>query len=638
MASANTDEVFEADANADVHADARAHLRSRHSSQGNKNKKPIVGAVNHSVYEETPLLERDFEQSRDTNDEVSQDSSESDAPDWSGARDFEGRPWWRKPSIFWLLPPFLMATLAFGGVIVPKINLILSLICREYFAEQQFKDPNFSAMPVMFGADNPQCQIPAVQSLVSKFTLYGNIITGLLSAVTSPKLGSLSDRYGRTKMIAFVSTGMLVTEIITILAARMPDTISVNWLLIGFVCDGLSGSFVASMALTNAYVSDCTPPAKRNVSFGYFHGVLFTGVAFGPLIAGYLVKWTGTIVSVFYYALVAHAFFALFVLFIVPESLTKERQLAAREKSLFEIETDRYGNGESWILTAQTALQQFNFLVPLRTLWPAGSGSTPAVRRNLVTLAAVDTIMFGVAMGSMTVTLIYSEYMFGWSTFETSIFVSIVNVCRVTTLIVLMPLISRLVRGPHNSATVGKSGSDYLDLYTIRTAIFFDTLGYVGYATVRRPNLFILSGALAAVGGMGSPTLQSALTKHVPPEQTGAVLGAAGLLHALARVVGPLIFNSIYAATVGKFTQTVFYTGKTAIQPRRKMTAKLVRVTVSACISVNGSTFVNAGAGLQRSRAAQHNACANAANSGELAGGVRQCDAREKECDTGAEK
>lgn len=36
------------------------------------------------------------------------------------------------------------------------------------------------------------------------------------------------------------------------------------------------------------------------------------------------------------------------------------------------------------------------------------------------------------------------------------------------------------------------------------------------------------------------------------------MLGAAGLLHALARVVGPLIFNSIYSATVGKFTPTVF--------------------------------------------------------------------------------
>lgn len=451
-----------------------------------------------------------------------------------------------------------MATLAFGGVIVPKVNLILSLICREYFAEQQFKDPNFSAMPVIFGADNPQCQIPAVQSLVSKFTLYGNVITGLLSAITSPKLGSLSDRYGRTRMIAFVSTGMLVTEIITVIAARMPETVSVNWLLLGFVCDGLSGSFVASMALTNAYVSDCTPPAKRAVRFGYFHGVLFAGVALGPLLAGYLVKWTGTIVVVFYYALGAHLFFAMFVLLIVPESLTKQRQSAAREKADFVSDSVTPSSRKDEPRSIYSRLGGYNFLAPLKVLWPTGTGSSGAVRKNLVMLAAVDTIMFGVAMGSMTVVIIYSEYAFGWGTFETSIFVSIVNICRVTNLVVFMPAISRFVRGPRDKATVGKSGSDRLDLWLIRAAIFFDMLGYVGYASVRMPNLFILSGALASIGGMGSPTLQSALTKHVPPEQTGAVLGAAGLLHALARVVGPLIFNSIYSATVGKFTPTVF--------------------------------------------------------------------------------
>ncbi|KAL8692948.1 MAG: hypothetical protein Q9218_002125 [Villophora microphyllina] len=557
MAATNTDEVFEAEANAEVRADVRKNMRSWRSYRKSQEQKPALGAVDHSVYDETPLLDRDFDRQEDGSAESSDAGSERGAPEWSGARDFEGRPWYKKPSIFWLLPPFLMATLAFGGIIVPRVNLYIALVCREYMAKQAFKSPNYQSMPVMFGADNPQCQIPAVQALVSRFTLYGNVITGLLSAVTSPKLGALSDRYGRTRMIALVSAGMLFTEVLTILAARMPDTFSINWLLLGFVADGLCGSFVASMALTNAYVSDCTPPAKRSVAFGYFHGVLFTGIAFGPLLAGYIVKWTGTLVSVFYCAVIAHAFFSTFVLVVVPESLTKERQVAAREKADFVGEAEGYS--ASWLTHAKTMFRNANLLAPLKVLWPSGSSAAVrAVRRNLVLIAAVDTIMFGVAMGSMTVVMLYAEFVFSWNTFQTSKFVSIVNVCRVTTLLVILPSVSRLVRGPRNNATMGKSGSDRLDLYIIRTAIFFDMLGYIGYASVRIGELFILSGALAAVGGMGSPTLQSALTKHSPPEQTGAVLGAAGLLHALARVMGPLVFNSIYSATVGKFNQTVF--------------------------------------------------------------------------------
>ncbi|KAF5872175.1 uncharacterized protein Bfra_005529 [Botrytis fragariae] len=48
--------------------------------------------------------------------------------------------------------------------------------------------------------------------------------------------------------------------------------------------------------------------------------------------------------------------------------------------------------------------------------------------------------------------------------------------------------------------------------------------------------------------------------------------------------------------------------------------------------SVNGDSFVGEGAALQRSCSVQHNACASAANSGSLAGGVAQCETQETAC------
>ncbi|KAK3987203.1 hypothetical protein QBC44DRAFT_128204 [Cladorrhinum sp. PSN332] len=47
---------------------------------------------------------------------------------------------------------------------------------------------------------------------------------------------------------------------------------------------------------------------------------------------------------------------------------------------------------------------------------------------------------------------------------------------------------------------------------------------------------------------------------------------------------------------------------------------------------VNGNTFLQAGAAIQRSCAIQKNACANAANSGQIQGGTQQCDAQEDAC------
>ena len=412
-------------------------------------------------------------------------------------------------------------------------------------------------MPVILGDDNPQCRIPEIQSLVSKFTLYCNLIAGLLSAIVSPKLGALSDRYGRTWMIAVTVLGSIIGETVIIVVARYPDTFSVNWILLGYAFDGLGGSFIAAMALSYAYATDCTVPDKRNVVFGYYHGSLFCGIAIGPILAGYVVKVSGQLLSIFYIAVGAHSAFLFFLLFVVPESLAKKRQLRAREKSEF-VGAGEHQMNTNWLSYTMKILTGTKLLNPLAILWPTGEGTNPAVRRNLALLAAVDTTMFGVAMGSMTVVIIYTGYMFGWQTLESGAFVSLVNLCRVFTLLVIMPVASRILRGPRSSSVQKVSGCDSIDLGFIRTAIFFDMLGYAGYCVVRTGTLFTLFAAIASVGGMGSPTLQAALTKHVPPDRTGQVLGAMGLLHASARVVAPTIFNLIYAQTVGKFTQAVF--------------------------------------------------------------------------------
>lgn len=451
-----------------------------------------------------------------------------------------------------MLGPFFIAALAFGGMITPKINLILNLICREYISEQQSLDPNFPMLPVIFGGDNAQCRIPEVQSRVAQFTLYGNLIAGLLSAVTSPRLGALSDRYGRTLLLSITSCGIVMGEIITIIAGNYPNTFPVNWILLGFAVDGLCGSFVCSMAISNAYATDCTSPAKRNIAFGYFHGCLFTGIALGPILAGLLVRATGSPLSIFYISLGIHLFFILVVALLVPESLSKQRQLAARARH--DQEKTANNSSSDWI----DQLRAVNLLEPLKILWPRGPGSSSALRRNLVFLAAVDTTIFGVAMGSMTVVIIYTNYQFGWGTFESGMFLSIINSCRVICLIVVLPLVTKYVRGRPGATKQRSSGSDTFDLAVIRVAVFFDTVGFLGYTLARTGSMMTLSGAIASIGGIGSPTLQSALTKHVPADRTGQLLGASGLLHALARVVAPTIFNGIYLATVGKFTQTVF--------------------------------------------------------------------------------
>jgi len=61
---------------------------------------------------------------------------------------------------------------------------------------------------------------------------------------------------------------------------------------------------MVGMAVAHSYAADCTTAENRAVSFGYFQGSLFLGIAAGPVLGGMLIKATGNVLNIFYAALV----------------------------------------------------------------------------------------------------------------------------------------------------------------------------------------------------------------------------------------------------------------------------------------------------------------------------------------------
>ena len=375
------------------------------------------------------------------------------------------------------------------------------------------------------------------------------------------------------------SFGGIINEIITILAAKYPESVPYQWMLLGGFFDGLTGSFTAGSVLSHAYTSDCTPPSKRGVAIGYLHSCLFGGLAFGPLIAGYLVEWTGSLLSIFYVTLACHIFFVVFMGLVIPESLSRKQRLQARAKHARERAsaapipewagpiTSRIPFGKH-VRRAVHSVKTANPLAPLDILFPTGPGNT-WLRRNLLILALVDMIILGAAMSAGTVIILYVESMFHWRNLESSRFVSMTSMVRVVTLVGVLPLINYFFRArpakkrressPTPLPVAEKNaGADELDIWILRVALISDVIGITGYVFARSGPVFVACAVVTAFGGLGSATIQAALSKHVPPERVGQLLGAIGLLHSLARVLSPIVFNQLYAATVETFPQAFF--------------------------------------------------------------------------------
>ncbi len=154
------------------------------------------------------------------------------------------------------------------------------------------------------------------------------------------------------------------------------------------------------------------------------------------------------------------------------------------------------------------------------------------------------------------------------------------------------------------------------------------------------PNLAIGSGTFAP-GQIGDPTA-AGNTCDVATDNAGCI-NSQNLLVAdvtAAEIKAAVANVKVAAPAAGKAAakQSARASGTVNVQTFTGTLGGAPPAVVSSAasdrpFSVDGSTFVNVGAALQRSCSVQHNACATAANSGQIQGGVGQCETQQQACE-----
>ncbi|KAG9295057.1 hypothetical protein G9A89_017851 [Geosiphon pyriformis] len=512
------------------------------------------------------------------------------------------RPWYRTPSPYWLLIGLFFVALTWGIGSVIRVQIYIKIVCRLYYSSQQTP----SAMLAFYNGwqvfnnkesledfpPNENCNIPEVQALTSQMMLVLNLCGALPAIFVLGALGSLSDRKGRRVVLLMSLAGLTFSIAVLLVVARYDQYIDPHLLVIGPLVEGFSGGLFSLLSTSQAYISDCTTAERRSIIFGWLQGTLLLGLSVGPLIGGWIVKATNSLLSVFYISIVIFGFFFLYLLFVVPESLSLEKR-AANAKEQRDKQRELSLKYTKW-------WQKYNVFEPLAILLPNNSVLFPKKEfKNdkpiggkylFLNLVIINGIVAAAIWGINAIFILYTTLKFNWDALEQGYFLFLMFGSRVLMLIFVLPLLSKIFKKsdmkgkrnqlPNPMAIVTPDGDSIspvpvqviedfddshkrralkFDIWIIRISLISETFQLIGYGMVQTGIGFTCLSGIGAFSAVLSPTLKSLMTKLVPASQIGQLLGALAVVESSMRFLSPLIMNGLYSIMVTSNPSTIWY-------------------------------------------------------------------------------
>ena len=343
--------------------------------------------------------------------------------------------------------------------------------------------------------------IPVLPALVKEFQggdvsagshAYGWIIStyALMQFVGAPIMGSLSDRFGRRRIILIATAGSAIDYVIMALAP------SLGWL---FLARTIAGFTAGVLSTANAYIADVTPPEKRAQSFGLLGAAFGIGFVIGPVLGGLLGHYSLRLP--FWFAAGCSALNWLWGFFLLPESLKPENRRAFEWKRANPI----------------------GALLALRHL-----PSVLALAGSYFIMMLAQTIL-------QSTWALYTDARYHWGPLQVGLSLMSVGVLSG---LVQATLVKKIV--PRLGETRAVIAGFAISIVS-QLCYGLATQGWMIYA-------ILVVGAFAGISG---PALQSYITKHVPANEQGAVQGVYSGLASLAGIPGPLIGTFILGWATG---------------------------------------------------------------------------------------
>ncbi|XP_053558826.1 hippocampus abundant transcript 1 protein isoform X1 [Bombina bombina] len=363
------------------------------------------------------------------------------------------------------------------GVGEPSVYHAVVVIFLEFFAWGLLTTPMLTVLHQTF----PQ------HTFLMNGLIHG--VKGLLSFLSAPLIGALSDVWGRKSFL-------LLTVFFT--CAPIPLLKISPWWY--FAVISMSGVFAVTFSVIFAYVADITQEHERSTAYGLVSATFAASLVTSPAIGAYLSRAYGDTLVVVLASGVALLDIG-FILLAVPESLPEEMRPVS------------WGAPISW--------EQAD---PFASLRKVGQDSTVLLICITVFLSYLPEA------GQYSSFFLYLRQVIGFSSETVAAFIGVVGILSILAQTVVLGVLMRSI-GNKNTILLG---------------LGFQILQLAWYGFGSQPWMMWAAGAVAAMSSITFPAISAVVSRNADPDQQGVVQGMVTGIRGLCNGLGPALYGFVF--------------------------------------------------------------------------------------------
>ncbi|XP_054709871.1 hippocampus abundant transcript 1 protein-like [Uloborus diversus] len=364
-----------------------------------------------------------------------------------------------------------------SGIGEPSIYHALVVIFLEFFAWGLLTAPMITVLNETFPSHT--------------FLMNGLIvgIKGLLSFLSAPLIGALSDVWGRKLFL-------LLTVFFT--CAPIPLMKINTWWYFAMI--SISGVFAVTFSVVFAYVADVTEEQERSAAYGLVSATFAASLVTSPALGAYLGKLYNDNLVVALASAVA-ILDVFFIMVAVPESLPEKFRPAS------------WGAPISW--------EQAD---PFSQLRKVGKD------QMILMLSIAVFLSYLPEAGQYSCFFVYLRLIMGFSADEVALFIAVVGLLSVIAQTGFLTVLMKTIGAKH----------------TIMVGLLFELLQLMWYGFGSRTWMMWAAGVLASVSSITYPAISSFVSTHADADKQGLVQGIITGMRGLCNGLGPALYGFIF--------------------------------------------------------------------------------------------